>query len=187
MLSWTLFSNPISIFVPPTYTLRPVTVRVWFKHQPLVPHSSTSAVQSVANQNKGNSSVHRDSLRVLEWDKLCDCVSSFARTALGREATKAGTYYALYPFCAHGFCLLKFRSWFGGVCCCNRHSCGLWIRRMRKVWDFWMKPMPPLRCTSMVVVPWISAAPMSLWLILKPNSLFGQTFLKIKVKVVVWY
>jgi hypothetical protein len=29
-----------------------------------------------------------DSLRVLEWDKLCDVVASFARTSLGREATK---------------------------------------------------------------------------------------------------
>jgi dsDNA-specific endonuclease/ATPase MutS2 len=25
---------------------------------------------------------------VLEWDKLCDVVASFARTSLGREATK---------------------------------------------------------------------------------------------------
>ncbi|XP_021601898.1 endonuclease MutS2 isoform X2 [Manihot esculenta] len=32
--------------------------------------------------------VHYDSLRVLEWDKLCDLVSSFAGTSLGREATK---------------------------------------------------------------------------------------------------
>ncbi|XVF10219.1 hypothetical protein REPUB_Repub07fG0163800 [Reevesia pubescens] len=33
--------------------------------------------------------VKYDSLRVLEWDKLCDSVSTFARTSLGRQATKA--------------------------------------------------------------------------------------------------
>ncbi|KAF2297238.1 hypothetical protein GH714_019817 [Hevea brasiliensis] len=32
--------------------------------------------------------VHYDSLRILEWDKLCDLVSSFAGTSLGREASK---------------------------------------------------------------------------------------------------
>ncbi|KAK4273808.1 hypothetical protein QN277_017134 [Acacia crassicarpa] len=35
------------------------------------------------------SSIHYDSLRVLEWDKLCDLVASFATTSLGREAVKA--------------------------------------------------------------------------------------------------
>ncbi|KAI9097744.1 hypothetical protein K1719_025515, partial [Acacia pycnantha] len=34
------------------------------------------------------SSIHYDSLRVLEWDKLCDLVASFATTSLGREAVK---------------------------------------------------------------------------------------------------
>lgn len=29
-----------------------------------------------------------ETLRVLEWDKLCNAVASFARTSLGREATK---------------------------------------------------------------------------------------------------
>uniref|UniRef100_A0A2N9HQI8 DNA mismatch repair proteins mutS family domain-containing protein n=1 Tax=Fagus sylvatica TaxID=28930 RepID=A0A2N9HQI8_FAGSY len=37
---------------------------------------------------KHQSSVHHDSLRVLEWDKLCDSVASFAGTSFGREATK---------------------------------------------------------------------------------------------------
>lgn len=35
-----------------------------------------------------NSSVLLDSLRILEWDKLCDSVASFAGTPLGRQATK---------------------------------------------------------------------------------------------------
>ncbi|KAK3042031.1 hypothetical protein RJ639_001733 [Escallonia herrerae] len=34
-------------------------------------------------------SVIHDSLRVLEWDKVCDSVASFAGTSLGQEATKA--------------------------------------------------------------------------------------------------
>ncbi|XP_061339173.1 uncharacterized protein LOC133285881 isoform X2 [Gastrolobium bilobum] len=33
-------------------------------------------------------SIHHDSLRVLEWDKLCDLVASFATTSLGRQALK---------------------------------------------------------------------------------------------------
>ncbi|XP_078447929.1 DNA mismatch repair protein MutS, type 2 [Wolffia australiana] len=33
-------------------------------------------------------SVLRDSLRVLEWDKICDAVAAFAGTAPGRDATK---------------------------------------------------------------------------------------------------
>ncbi|XP_038685837.1 endonuclease MutS2 isoform X3 [Tripterygium wilfordii] len=35
------------------------------------------------------SKVHCDSLRVLEWGKLCESVASFAGTSLGHEATKA--------------------------------------------------------------------------------------------------
>ncbi|XP_054788928.1 LOW QUALITY PROTEIN: uncharacterized protein LOC129294528 [Prosopis cineraria] len=36
-----------------------------------------------------SSSIHYDSLRVLEWDKLCDLVASFATTSLGCKAVKA--------------------------------------------------------------------------------------------------
>ncbi|TKY56408.1 Endonuclease MutS2 [Spatholobus suberectus] len=35
-----------------------------------------------------SASIHHDSLRVLEWDKLCDLVGSFATTSLGRQALK---------------------------------------------------------------------------------------------------
>ncbi|RZC26191.1 Endonuclease MutS2 [Glycine soja] len=35
-----------------------------------------------------SASIHHDSLRVLEWDKLCDLVASFATTSLGRQALK---------------------------------------------------------------------------------------------------
>ncbi|KAK6250833.1 hypothetical protein SCA6_004838 [Theobroma cacao] len=40
-------------------------------------------------EGHNQSRVKYDSLRVLEWDKLCDSVASFARTSLGRQATKA--------------------------------------------------------------------------------------------------
>ncbi|KAL1557727.1 endonuclease MutS2-like [Salvia divinorum] len=33
-------------------------------------------------------SIVLDSLRVLQWDQLCDCVASFAGTSLGKQATK---------------------------------------------------------------------------------------------------
>ncbi|KAK7275926.1 hypothetical protein RIF29_17053 [Crotalaria pallida] len=33
-----------------------------------------------------SSPIHHDTLRVLEWDKLCDLVASFATTSLGRQA-----------------------------------------------------------------------------------------------------
>ncbi|KAL6508271.1 hypothetical protein OROHE_021813 [Orobanche hederae] len=38
--------------------------------------------------NSDQPSVVLDSLRVLQWDQLCDCVASFAGTSLGRRATK---------------------------------------------------------------------------------------------------
>ncbi|KAF6156774.1 hypothetical protein GIB67_033243 [Kingdonia uniflora] len=43
---------------------------------------------SISNSSS-SSSVVNDSLRVLEWDKVCDSVASFAGTSLGRQATKA--------------------------------------------------------------------------------------------------
>ncbi|KAJ4726784.1 putative DNA mismatch repair protein MutS [Melia azedarach] len=43
---------------------------------------------AVAISNDKKSKVIHDSLRVLQWDKLCDSVSSFARTSLGRQATQ---------------------------------------------------------------------------------------------------
>ncbi|KAL5568066.1 hypothetical protein UlMin_024641 [Ulmus minor] len=92
MLSSTSFGNPTSISISICFTsinVRPLTVGVRFKHRAFLRYSSSSSNQSVEIQYQSKSSVHYDSLRVLEWDKLCDCVASFARTALGREATKA--------------------------------------------------------------------------------------------------
>ncbi|XP_028116074.1 uncharacterized protein LOC114313858 isoform X1 [Camellia sinensis] len=45
-------------------------------------------------QDADTSSVVLDnSLRLLEWDKLCDSVSSFASTSFGKQATKAQLWY----------------------------------------------------------------------------------------------
>ncbi|GMP25105.1 hypothetical protein CsSME_00002133 [Camellia sinensis var. sinensis] len=45
-------------------------------------------------QDTDTSSVVLDnSLRLLEWDKLCDSVSSFASTSFGKQATKAQLWY----------------------------------------------------------------------------------------------
>ncbi|CAO2821413.1 unnamed protein product [Amaranthus hypochondriacus] len=54
-------------------------------NQPLSYQSSSQEI------DEGGKSKHRvllNSLRVLEWDKLCDSVSSFAGTSLGRIASK---------------------------------------------------------------------------------------------------
>ncbi|KAL3846088.1 hypothetical protein ACJIZ3_003491 [Penstemon smallii] len=55
--------------------------------------TSLSAAAAVASRNprvnnSDQSSVILDSLRVLQWDQLCDCVASFAGTSLGVQATK---------------------------------------------------------------------------------------------------
>ncbi|KAF4347435.1 hypothetical protein G4B88_029907 [Cannabis sativa] len=94
MLSSAPFAHPISISISISFAPtipNPVTIGVRLKHEALqLTHSlSSSTNQSVLTQEENNSGVYYDSLRVLEWDKLCDCVASFARTSLGREATKA--------------------------------------------------------------------------------------------------
>ncbi|XP_050384998.1 uncharacterized protein LOC126801623 isoform X2 [Argentina anserina] len=59
------------------------TLSLQFKTRAFLTRFSIQANHSTKSQ------VHYDSLRVLEWDKLCDSVAAFARTPLGREATKA--------------------------------------------------------------------------------------------------
>ncbi|KAL4299995.1 hypothetical protein HN51_050632 [Arachis hypogaea] len=74
--------------------------------------------------SSSSSSIHYDSLRVLEWDKLSDLVASFATTSLGREALKAqlwslnrtyeeslrllGETNAAVEMNKHGSCRLRF-------------------------------------------------------------------------------
>ena len=74
-------------------TIFPITINiksVTFKNQSFFLRQSSvvSANLSTITKHKSLSSVHSNSLRVLEWDKLCDSVSSFATTSFGREATK---------------------------------------------------------------------------------------------------
>ncbi|XP_059434871.1 uncharacterized protein LOC132167853 [Corylus avellana] len=108
-------ANTISVF--PIIIIKPRR----FKNQCFLKQSSLSANLSITNKM---SSVHYDSLRVLEWDSLCDAVASFAGTSLGREATKAQlwslnqTYEeslrlleetnAAVEMCKHGGCSLDF-------------------------------------------------------------------------------
>ncbi|KAM7267410.1 hypothetical protein ACFE04_009576 [Oxalis oulophora] len=63
---------------PPPQQLHLFTLRV-------TNHNNNADIYEITKKSK----VHYDSLRVLEWDKLCDVVSSFAGTKLGREATKS--------------------------------------------------------------------------------------------------
>ncbi|PQQ08980.1 endonuclease MutS2 isoform X1 [Prunus yedoensis var. nudiflora] len=80
--------NPIvSLFPTPlaTLTLTKFSNRANFLKR--------SSISSANYQSHKISQAHYDSLRVLEWDKLCDSVASFARTSLGREATKAQLWY----------------------------------------------------------------------------------------------
>lgn len=54
----------------------------------LTSSSSSSSSSAPTLICRARSKTQTDSLRVLEWDKLCDVVASFARTSLGRQATK---------------------------------------------------------------------------------------------------
>ncbi|PIN22927.1 hypothetical protein CDL12_04364 [Handroanthus impetiginosus] len=56
-----------------------------FLCRPLVASATVSGNSSLSSDQP---SVVLDSLRVLQWDQLCDCVASFAGTSLGKQATK---------------------------------------------------------------------------------------------------
>ncbi|XP_019460770.1 PREDICTED: uncharacterized protein LOC109360376 isoform X1 [Lupinus angustifolius] len=52
-------------------------------------HSLTHQTMSISmSMSPSPSSIHYDTLRVLQWDKLSDLVASFATTSLGRQALK---------------------------------------------------------------------------------------------------
>ncbi|KAF8008330.1 hypothetical protein BT93_K2108 [Corymbia citriodora subsp. variegata] len=90
MASRTLFLNSIT-FPPsssPSSYASSFLLAVSFSNRVLLNRCSVSGTASVAGPS-GEPSAHFQSLRVLEWDKLCDSVASFAGTSLGREATKA--------------------------------------------------------------------------------------------------
>ncbi|KAI6698500.1 hypothetical protein NL676_018619 [Syzygium grande] len=100
MASRTLFLN--SVAFPPSSSsssypsssppLFAVSFRsICFRNRALLNRCSVaSRTASAAGHGGGEPSAARfQSLRVLEWDKLCDSVASFAGTSLGREAAKA--------------------------------------------------------------------------------------------------
>ncbi|KAK8963529.1 hypothetical protein KSP40_PGU005971 [Platanthera guangdongensis] len=49
---------------------------------------------AAGENNNSKSAAVSDSLRLLEWDKVCELVSSFAGTQLGRETSKAQLWYS---------------------------------------------------------------------------------------------
>ncbi|KAK2972814.1 hypothetical protein RJ640_028342 [Escallonia rubra] len=82
MLSLALFGNSCTAIATVAFTTtRPskrFTTQAFLNKPPPPLPNSTS-----------HPSVVLDSLRVLEWDKVCDSVASFAGTSLGQDATKA--------------------------------------------------------------------------------------------------
>ncbi|KAK6926114.1 MutS2 and Smr-associated SH3 domain [Dillenia turbinata] len=78
MMSYARISTSVSIttFTNPKFA----TPKIGLKPLALLNHSDSV---------KTKSSVVLDSLKLLEWDKVCDSVSSFAGTALGKKETKA--------------------------------------------------------------------------------------------------
>uniref|UniRef100_A0A1D1XPS1 MutS2 protein n=1 Tax=Anthurium amnicola TaxID=1678845 RepID=A0A1D1XPS1_9ARAE len=81
LLCWT--SAPVSFIPAPRHFA--FRIRVHPRQQ--LQLSSTSTAAGVPPPSL-RSSVLLDSLRVLEWDKVCDAVASFTGTPLGRDATK---------------------------------------------------------------------------------------------------
>ncbi|KAH7543693.1 hypothetical protein JRO89_XS15G0001300 [Xanthoceras sorbifolium] len=80
-----VYGHSISIsFFSPISTLHTRTPTCNFA---LFCSSVSVSVFNNNNNNNKSSRVVSESLRVLEWDKLCNSVSSFARTSLGRQAT----------------------------------------------------------------------------------------------------
>lgn len=85
MVCASLFGHPLTWTWINSYTLP--LLRVKFQNRPASVHFSLSSNIPVTNDSNQHS-IHMDSLRALEWDKLCDSVASFARTSLGRQAIK---------------------------------------------------------------------------------------------------
>ncbi|KAF9603785.1 hypothetical protein IFM89_037871, partial [Coptis chinensis] len=51
-------------------------------------YTTTTTTTAHDSSQKLRKNIHQHSLRVLEWDKVCNCVASFAGTTLGQQATK---------------------------------------------------------------------------------------------------
>ncbi|XP_077233538.1 DNA mismatch repair protein MutS, type 2 isoform X2 [Tasmannia lanceolata] len=85
-----LFTNPPPTLLKtfsPSLLCTPTIFSPFLRFQ--TPRVYLKPLQSNSNKSPKKSSVLLDSLRVLEWHKVCDSVASFAGTSLGRESTKA--------------------------------------------------------------------------------------------------
>ncbi|KAK9122435.1 hypothetical protein Syun_020052 [Stephania yunnanensis] len=84
--SASLIFNPIKIFsATPSCSVRFRIIKT---------KAALKALESNSNDlAQTKSTIHRDSLRVLEWEKVCDCVASFAGTSLGKEALKEQLWF----------------------------------------------------------------------------------------------
>ncbi|KAJ4832476.1 hypothetical protein Tsubulata_000017 [Turnera subulata] len=71
-----------------TFRRRRRSSRIQFKSHVTTYAFSSQSFSSIKADQETKSRVHYDSLRLLEWDKVCESVASFAGTSLGREATK---------------------------------------------------------------------------------------------------
>ncbi|GAB2293906.1 hypothetical protein Dimus_028118 [Dionaea muscipula] len=72
------------------------SIRIRASVEPLIRQTTSTPSESEGcGGGGGKTTVILNSLRVLEWDKLCDVVSSFAGTSLGRQATKEHLWWSL--------------------------------------------------------------------------------------------
>ncbi|XP_074320378.1 uncharacterized protein LOC141657140 isoform X2 [Silene latifolia] len=83
MLSSSLFPNSISSISTKLTTITPKIKSTSTNFRAIL-KPPNSAVSDTTEKPR----VLLNSLRVLEWDKLCDAVSSFAGTSIGRQASK---------------------------------------------------------------------------------------------------
>lgn len=87
MVSLAVFQNSVNFVTTLASQLpfpRVLTVRTW---APLPPHCLSRGNCRTASSSSPPK-IALDSLRVLEWDKLCDSVAFFAATSLGKKAIK---------------------------------------------------------------------------------------------------
>lgn len=90
MVSLAVFQNSFNFVTTLASQLsfpRILTVRTWAPPPPPPPHCLSRGNCRTAASSPPPKIV-LDSLRVLEWDKLCDSVASFAATSLGKKAIK---------------------------------------------------------------------------------------------------
>ncbi|XP_027080494.2 uncharacterized protein [Coffea arabica] len=88
------FSSSISTrtsgISPPVIGFKSISIRA-FPYKPLIAAAAAASdnnQEAEVEEEQASRRIVLDSLRVLEWDKLCDSVASFAGTCLGKQATK---------------------------------------------------------------------------------------------------